>query len=726
MRINAALVIFMVVLALSISIMLFPSEQDINYMLLMDGDYYSTQPVLARQLEEGDWSLTTVRPLINAYQKSGNTRQAIDLVEKLDARQPNNLETLSLLSEFYQKEFLYSHYLITLEKISNIAKQASLLRKLSQEYAYTNQRDKQIMVLEKLVKGNQASHDEKLLLAQLYALYHRHADIANIPLYQMAMDNQPMTGKTRKLIISLLLDQNQKDKVVSILQHWFSDQEDPSSDLIEIGHWLIMVKQADLIKQTFADNNPLTNHNQQLTRLMIDAEIAMGEHESALTRLHNWHLTEQLPASLYPIYIRLAASTTNEANKKRMAPYIMKLIAKQPVMEKEYIYALEDNADINTLIDYFLTKEKNKPLSQAQEDKLVHYLIKLKKYKLALPRLRRRVFSDNQYALHDYLGLAEKLNKTDEALNYLWDTVQSAPPIAQQHRQIAHKLLEFGKKHQAETLFMRLAEQASFDAPDVQQLFFLWGPRPTLPQIQWTIKRARTATDQEQIKWLKKLIQIGEYQHTLDIIQRTGLVTGLDFQRLWVEAVTLKGDIDIASVSTGNAIDTISDAVALQNLALFMEKKNQHTLALQLWQKIHTLHPRNLAALRYLGLYEYRQAHWQKAIDYLDQYVSKNTAIKTDIEAGYFLAESFRLIGNTVQARAYYEKLLSTVKYADQPVRIRLLQAIMLARVGRLELSLSSFEQLRKKNLHDKNLISNYASILMEQGHYEEAQKILQ
>ncbi len=726
MRINAALVIFMVVLALSISFIIFPSEQDINYMLLMDGDYYSTQQIFARQLKQGDWSLTTVRPLINAYQKSGNTRQAIELVEQLNVRQPNNLEILSLLSEFYQNEFLYSHYMLTLEKISNITEQAAILRKLSKEYAYTNQRDKQIIVLEKLVRGNQASYDEKLLLAQLYALYHRHADIANIPLYQMAMDDQPMTGKTRKLIIGLLLDQNQKDKVVSILQYWFSDQQDPSSDLIEIGHWLIMVKQADLIKQIFAGNHSLTHHNQQLTRLMIDAEISMGEHESALTRLHHWHLTEQLPASLYPIYVRLAASTTNKANKKRMAPYIIKLIAGQPAMEKEYIYALEDNADINTLIDYFLTKEKSKPLSQTQEDKLVHYLIKLKKYKLALPRLRQRVFSDNQYALHDYLSLAEKQGKMDEALNYLWKTAQSASLIAQQRRQIAHKLLEFGKKRQAETLFMSLAEQASFDAPDVQQLFFLWGPRPTHQQIQWTIKRAGAASDQEQIKWLKKLIQIGEYQHTLNIIQSTGLTAKLDFQQLWVEATTLKGDIDISLVTTRNAIDNISDAMALKNLALFMEKKNQPPLVLQLWQKIHKLYPKHLAALRYLGLYEYRQAHWQKAIVYLDRYVSHNTAIKIDIEAGYFLAESFRLTGNTVQSRSYYEKLLNTVEYADQPARIRLLEAIMLARVGRIELSLSSFEKLWKKNRHDKNLISNYASILMEQGYYEEAQKILQ
>jgi len=726
MRINTRLVILIIVLALATSLVIFPSEQDINYMLLMDGDYDSTQQLLVRQLKEGNWSLAIVRPLINAYKKSGNTRQAIELVEQLNTRQPNNLEILTLLSEFYQNEFLYSHYITTLEQIGNITEQSTILRKLSQEYAYTHQRDKQITVLEKLVKRNQASHDEKLLLAQLYALSQRHADIANISLYQIAMDDLPMTGKTRKLIISLLLDQNQKSNVISILQHWFSGQENPTSDLIGLGHWLIMANQADLIKQTFTDNHSLVNDNHQLTRLVIDADIAMGEHESALTRLHNWHLTEQLPASLYPIYIRLATSTPDESNKKRMQPYIMRLITKQSSLEKEYIYALEDNNDINTLIHYFLAKEKNNPLSQTQDDKLVHYLIKLKKYELAFPRLQQRALNDNQYALHDYLSLASKLHKTDEALSYLWNAIQSAPPIAKQHRQIAHKLLEFGKKHQAETLFMTLAEQASYDSPDIQQLFFLWGPRPTPPQIQWTVKRAQAASTQEKIKWLKKLIQISEYQHTLNIIQNTALITEPDVQRLWVEAVALNGDINVSSIATHHIIDNLSDAVALQNLALFMEKKHQNALALQLWKKLHRLNSNHLAALRYLGLYEYRQNHWQKAIAYLNQYHSENTATTSDIEAGYFLAESFRLTGNTAQSQSHYEKLLSSVEYADQPTRIRLLEAIMLARVGRTQHSLSSFEQLRKQNLNDKNLISNYASILIEQGHYEAAQRILQ
>ena len=86
-------------------------------------------------------------------------------------------------------------------------------------------------------------------------------------------------------------------------------------------------------------------------------------------------------------------------------------------------------------------------------------------------------------------------------------------------RDLAFLLLDSDHKNTSEEIFLKLAKNEAPESSNVQQLLFLWGPRPKPKELKWLEDRFHSAPEIQKIAWLKILLQSG-HRSIIGKIQR--------------------------------------------------------------------------------------------------------------------------------------------------------------------------------------------------------------
>ena len=152
-------------------------------------------------------------------------------------------------------------------------------------------------------------------------------------------------------------------------------------------------------------------------------------------------------------------------------------------------------------------------LSRTQDPSLqaaiVEALARLGAEAQALPALARLAETRGGSWAFAYADALRKAGRRDDLVAFLEAWSRRPGVSASERRDVAFALLDAGAREPAERTFRTLAAALPPDAPETQQLLFLWGPRPAPDALAWLAGRARAARGPEQITWLSLLTARG-------------------------------------------------------------------------------------------------------------------------------------------------------------------------------------------------------------------------
>ena len=121
---------------------------------------------------------------------------------------------------------------------------------------------------------------------------------------------------------------------------------------------------------------------------------------------------------------------------------------------------------------------------------LAQALIKAGRPGEALPHLRELLQGGAE--VRDLYGLAlERSGAGGELTALLKQRAADRGLPAEQRREAAFRLLKAGEREAAQAVFLDLAANAPPDGIDVQEMLFLWGPRPSAKALDWLEQRAK-------------------------------------------------------------------------------------------------------------------------------------------------------------------------------------------------------------------------------------------
>jgi tetratricopeptide (TPR) repeat protein len=361
-------------------------------------------------------------------------------------------------------------------------------------------------------------------------------------------------------------------------------------------------------------------------------------------------------------------------------------------------------------------------LPESRREELVFAMLELKGHRQALPYLKQLAYRRGGDWIYPYEETLVKLGRQQEIVDFWRMRVKQSGLPDEEKRQLAFQLLEVNNKDDAEIVFRELAANSTANSPDVEQLLFLWGPRPGPDARKWLLERAQKSTGNERAEWMQHLIQTGGAQ---EAIQLAGSHPPKEITNKLFSAYLLAlgelGDATEFATATLRMLESETNPDRLFAYGTLAEDREQLDVALTADQKILTVRPDEIRALRRLGRIFFQQNRWQDAQLFLQRLLDKN---KQDWEANYYYAEAGFLQGKKAESMPFYEQVLKSI--GNKPsLSMKMARANSLHRLGRNDEALAVFERLFKERPDDKEIRASIVSALIETGNFAKAQQLM-
>lgn len=376
-------------------------------------------------------------------------------------------------------------------------------------------------------------------------------------------------------------------------------------------------------------------------------------------------------------------------------------------------------------LDDRIARQLNDPkLPKSRKEDLVYALLNIKAHEQVLPHLKQLAYQEGGDWRYPYEEILVKLGRNEELIDFFQMSIERSGMAVDEKRQIAFRFLELNRKADALPIFKELAETASAKSPDVEQLLFLWGPRPAKADRKWLEDRARTSKNKERTQWLWHLVNAGGAQEAIDLAMKetSSRVTNHLFSvRIHALEELESKEGFVRAMSQWMESETNPDR--LWRYGSLAEDKSQLDLANMAFAKILETRPKDERALSHLGWNSFYLNRWKDTQKYLGPILAIK---KDDWATNYYYAEAIYLEGYVSKSLPFFQKTLAIIDKISSPnTEIRMTKAISLERLGRKKEALDIYERLLKVSPADKKLRVKYISALMETGDYEQAQKWL-
>lgn len=203
---------------------------------------------------------------------------------------------------------------------------------------------------------------------------------------------------------------------------------------------------------------------------------------------------------------------------------------------------------------------------EAIADERLAILARLAGDEATLPHLRRladRLAGDWVFA---YAEMLERLGQRAELIAYHEERASNPALPRDERRDIVADLLEMGGKDAAERALRRLADAAAPGDEAVEELLFLWGPRPGDERAAWLQARARAAADPaERAAWLRHMMAAEIPGIAADAVAVRELAAApVELVQAWGEAVSALAPAAIATrLKAAVEVDQTPDHLAL-------------------------------------------------------------------------------------------------------------------------------------------------------------------
>ena len=356
-------------------------------------------------------------------------------------------------------------------------------------------------------------------------------------------------------------------------------------------------------------------------------------------------------------------------------------------------------------------------------DGAIYVLLELHDTVDLLPVLRRLADQDPAHWGWTYSDAATAAGRAGE-LPAFWTTIALRPSLPPAfRRQLGFRVLEVGDKQRAEQVFRALASGAPARNPDVRQLLFIWGPRPSAEQLDWIEARARAATGADLAEWMQDLTDrraparaVAAYRAA----ERTAPSEALS--DAYAAALEGVGDWQALAIVVRQLLPQAESKARMERYAYYAERAGATDLQRQALERL-AASGGGPDAERRLGALAFRQRNMSEAERHLSVFVA---ATGGD-------CESYMLLGNIASRkrdpdgarRDYAEGLRLMQASNDRSFHARGVEAFLLHRLGRDDEAARLYQALLAERPGDENLRADFAAMLIEQGASRRAREVI-
>lgn len=358
-----------------------------------------------------------------------------------------------------------------------------------------------------------------------------------------------------------------------------------------------------------------------------------------------------------------------------------------------------------------------------------------KQFHEALPWLRPHKTLNAEFKSLYEFALMQSIDQhpelKEELHPILLQQIKQEPSI-KKRLELAYLLLDkFQDKTHSLPIFWEAAKEQPLDSPQVQQLLYLWGPRPPAEAMTWLVKRAKSESRlSKKLEWGKVLVSTGAYSEAIELLQSFPSPEVIHFI---TETLILHGDISELRQYLSQTMSRVKDLPLLLGMAKIAR---EHEL-LQLYQDLldcaYVLFPSNTELLLTFGLFSYEKGNYPRAYTLLKQYDQRKHLLPLSEEnkERFFLALSYLAElqwqkKEEKEALRTYRQLLEFQKnHLPQKDLFLRIEALAQDRLGNRPKALRIYKKLLKKYPSDKELRATIAHLLLDEKQYSEAESIL-
>jgi len=407
--------------------------------------------------------------------------------------------------------------------------------------------------------------------------------------------------------------------------------------------------------------------------------------------------------------------------------FLRKRALQDPIKWVDYFaHALGKVRDGNEQLVNFLDRVLSRDdLSDDDRKVLLSHMFNAGGQQQVRTHLKKIAELDNPSWVDVYSDLLYDMREDQELQVFLSFRGRDPTVSIEERRNIFSTLLSFGNKSAALSVLKTIAVNADPNGRDVQELLFLWGPRPGTAQIEWLAERAKRAISPEhRAAWLQHLINSGGSSRVVELIETQFGTKNAELRNVHINALYALGQDEALQNALRSAIAVETDLSNLVNYAETAQQRNFLSLAESAWQAILAKDPGHIRAKRQLGILAFEQGRLATAQTHLTAYLDNE---KDDFEAIFILAETLRLQKYTAKATQLYVRALKQIREANRDgVYAGLTEAKVLSRLGNLEASKSKFKFMLQKYPADRvEILETYAQTLIDKRHYREALDVL-
>lgn len=759
-----------VLVGLGISLLFIPQSSELNLMHMKGQQFDLAMVKYEKQFKSGDRSVSVSSPLVELYTYFGEINKAIEVIEGFLEAHPDDYEARQMLAKLYWDEQRTDDYLIQLEQLTYQRPTEAGFRELYTLYETKARPEKQLRSLSTMISLYPGEMDDYVTLAYLQASDGKVNDA--LKTLQTLEVKHPASASLDKeeLHISLFLDAGKPERAKGRAIQWLNRNYNATA----FARFLDIFKSREhehLSLQLLNNFETSVEQDANLLRLLVELEIQSGKSKDSLKRLVRLFRSDRLPNSLAFNLIELIMEPGNKAESlkqltvenQKLAKDILKKygdesLAPRPLLAARLMFALKDEAaalrwmqtaesvplltidqqielvslhanlgkvgqfDTRKLRDRILMELQSPSLPESRRKELVYAMLELKGHKQVLPHLKQLAHRRGGDWIYPYEETLLKLGRQQEVVDFWRMRIKQSDLPDEEKRLLAFQLLDANSRADAENVFKELAANSPVKSPDVEQLMFLWGPRPGPDARKWLLERVKKSKGDERSEWMKHLINSGGAKDAMHYAKTNppNIITDSFFNVYLLGLEKLKNDAEFASVAM-QILKSEKDSNRLYLYGKLAEDREKFDIAQTAYTRMLKVLPDEPRALRQLGLIFFRQSQWQDAQNYLGQLLDKN---KQDWKANYYIAESIFLQGNESEAIAYYQQALKSTNN-NPSINMQMARANSLHRLGRNEEALAVFERLFEERPNDKEFRTNIISALIEAGQFAKAQQLM-
>jgi|GEM_PF-2835623 len=457
--------------------------------------------------------------------------------------------------------------------------------------------------------------------------------------------------------------------------------------------------------------------------ILLDPRVTPPANAGAVTRLALAQLDDP---NLSRDGRELRLSVLDRLGPAEALPYRKRLAAADPGEATDSYLDLLQRLKRRDLLVAELPRAIERAPKRALAEQRLYLLIDQGGMAAALPYLRKAASDWGGDWVSAYESALNDLGRRDELLALVKLAANDAKQPVAKRREAAFRLLDLGDRATAEATFQALADREGPGGENVQQLLYLWGPRPQATGLDWLERRARESTPKEATAWLDLLRDRGGGPRVLAALTADEAALFADPKRM---AALL--ELLVADGREAVAVDWLrragqSSAADPLHLQLWLDMADAQGLATaanDLSQRLLKLQPQSREAQRQRARIAFGAGRRTEALALYGSYFSAGPG---DWESHYNFGELLAGQGKRTEARQHFEAALTILERQRRPTQaMQRGQAWLLARLGRREQAFVMLDRLLASPAADADLRTDMAGLALELGDTRRAERIL-